>query len=288
MARIPRAAKWVLLVVGACAVVAFGAAVLLTETDSGKNWLKVRVEQAVSKAIPGSFRIGALTDLGPPVLARDVRFYHPDGRMVLSAELAEVEFDLWQALQGRLAFERAAVDGGSIVLSLDPDGRVAFEAAVDAPRKPGEPEDPHGGLHYALQSMHVQNFKVIMKLADAANYTVHDVQGFVAVRRIETSGTRVLLEDIRGRVEPGLLDKRTELLRVDGWIHGKERQVMQLNAKLRIGDGRLDTLVNYFDRDKTPAEITIKKAEGAGELISALLSLAETLFGDTLEVDVKD
>lgn len=284
----PRAAKSVLLVVGSCAVLSLGAAALLTQTDAGRRFIKDRVERAVSDAIPGSFRIGALTDLGPPVLARDVRFFHPDGREVLHAKLAEVEFDLAQALRGRLAFEHALVDGGSIVLSLDPDGRAAFEAAVDAPKRPGEPDDPDGGLHYALQSMHVQNFNVIMKLADAANYTVHDVQGFVAVRRIETSGIRVRLENIRGRVEPELLGGRTELLRVDGWIHGKERHVMRMDAKLRFGDGTLDTVVSYFDRDKTPAVIKIKKSEGTGTLISALLSLAESLFGDALEVEVED
>ena len=281
-------AKVLLSFLGITAVLSLALAGWLSETVSGKRWVKTGIERAVTANIPGRLTIARVVEIGPPLVAEDVRFYHYDGRLVLQCKHAEVVPDLLQALRGRLAFERAAVDGGKLVLSPDPDGRVAMEAAVDVPTKPGEPSDPNGGLHYAMQSMHVQNFRVEAKLSELADFKVDDVEGFVGIRRIETSGTVVNLERIRGRVSPGFLDKRTELKQLDGWVHGKLQHVAQLAAQLQVGGGELTTKLNVYDRDKQPVEIEIQRAKGAGDLVAALAKLADGLFGDSLEVAKKD
>jgi hypothetical protein len=280
--------KVVLAFIGVSAVLSFALAAWLNWTESGKDWVKGRIEQVVTKNIPGKLRIGRIVDIGPPLIAKDVRFYHPDGRAVLIADSAEVVPDLGEALRGRLGFERAAVDGGRIILSPDPDGRIAIEAALDKKSRPGEPSDPHGGLHYALQSMHVQNYRVDCKLSDLADFRLDDVKGFVGVRRIESSGTQVILDSVSGRVSPGFLGKRTELEKVDGWVHGKEKHTAQLTAALRIGKGELTSKVDVFDRDKAPVSIKIEKARGEGDFAKELMEFADSLFGDTLQVKSED
>jgi hypothetical protein len=285
---IRRPFKFALAFIAVTAVASIALAAWLTSSDSGKDWVKHRIEGVVTQNIPGELRIGRIVDLGPPLIAEDVRFYHYDGRVVLIADHAEVQADLGQALRGHLGFERAAVKGGRIVLSPDPDGRVAIEAALDAPSKPGQPSDPTGGLHYALQSMHVENFRVEAKISALADYKVDGVEGFVGVRRIETSGTDVKLERISGRVSPGFLGKRTELKEVDGWIHGKQKHVAQITAAMKIGDGDLDAKVNVYDRDKAPVTIEFDRATGAGDLAATLAKFADGLAGDSLEVVKKD
>lgn len=280
--------KIVLAVIGISAVASIALAAWLTSSDSGKSWVKERIEKAVTASIPGELRIGRIVSLGPPLIAEDVRFYHYDGRVVLVADHAEVEPDLLAALHGRLGFERAAVDGGRIVLSPDPDGRIAIEAALDKPTEPGVPHDPNGGLHYSLQSMHVQKFSVEMKLSDLADFEIDGVAGFVGVRRIETSGTVVTLDRISGRVSPGFLGKRTLLKQVDGWVHGKLKHVAQLTAATTIGDGELHAKINVYDRDKNPVSVEIDRATGAGDLAATLADFAGGLFGDSLEVVKKD
>lgn len=282
------AAKVVLGYLIISSVVSVALAIWLSETESGRDWVKHRIEQAVTANIPGKLTIARIVEIGPPLVAEDVRFYHYDGRMVLQCKKAKVELDVLQALRGRLAFERAWVDGGKLVLSPDPDGRVAMEAAVDRPVKPGEPHDPNGGLHYAMMSMHVQNFRVEAKVSDLADFKVDDVQGFVAIRRIETSGTVVNLEKISGRVSPGFLGKRTEIVQLDGWVHGKMQHVAQMDARMKIGDGSLKAKLNVFDRDKQPISIEFDEAKGAGDLVATLADFADGLFGDSLEVAKKD
>jgi hypothetical protein len=286
MAR--RTLKFVLAFIGISAVASVSLAAWLTSTDSGKDWVKKRIEGVVTDNIPGRLTIGRIVDLGPPLIAEDVRFYHYDGRLVLACDHAEVEADLGEAIRGRLGFKRAAVDGGRIVLSPDPDGRVAFEAAVDKPVPPGQPHDPHGGLHYNLQSMHVQNFRVEAKFSDLADFKVDKVQGFVGVRRIETSGTVVELEKISGRVSPEFLGKRTEIKQLDGWIHGKLKHVAQMHASMGVGDGELKLKLNVYDREKQPISIEIERAKGAGDLVATAANFADGLLGDSLEVVKKD
>jgi hypothetical protein len=288
-----RIAKWTkvaLIVIAVLAVLSFGASLLLTSTVGGRRWVAGKLETFVSDNIPGRLEIGEIVDLGPPFVAKDVRFFHPDGRLVLHCKDAEIVLDVMEALSGRLAFERAAVDGGSILLAMEKDGRVALEAALSEASKPGDPpSNPDSGLHYWLRSMHVQNFVLRFK-GGPASYTLHDVEGFVGVRRIDTSGTYVFLEKISAkRVEPGLLGAKTSLKQVDGWVHGMEKHVLHLDAALGIGEGSLDAIVNFYDRDKTPVEVTVKQSEGfAADMASGLLDLGSSLFGDTVKVEVKD
>lgn len=280
--------KVVLAFLGISAVASVAISAWLTYTDSGKRWVKERVEQVVTDNIPGKLRIGRIVELGPPLIAEDVRFYHYDGRLVLVVEHAQVELDMLQALRGRLAFDRVAADGGHIVLSPDPDGRIAFEAAVDKPVPPGQPHDPMGGLHYDLASMHVQHFRVDAKISDMADFKVENVEGFIGVRRIETSGTVVKLEKISGRITPGFLGKRTELKQLDGWVHGKQKHVAQMEFATRIGDGELSGRLNVYDRDKNPVSIEIERATGAGDLAASIGDFAGGLLGDSLEIVKKD
>ncbi len=286
--RLRTSLKVVLAIIAVCAVVALSLSAWLTSSDSGKRWVADRLEKAVSKAIPGSLEIGRLLELGPPVVAQDVRFIHPDGRVVLHAKHASIVPDVTQAFQGRLAFESADVEGGKIVLSPDPDGRVAFEAAVDEPPKPGEPNDPHGGLHYALQSMHVEKFDVELDLGGPAKIKLHDVEGFVGVRRIESPGIRVRLEKISGRLEPEILGARTLLTQVNATIKGKEEHVAEASALVKIETGELKIKLDYFDREKTPVVIVVERAKGEGDLAARAMDFADGLFGDTLEVKMED
>jgi hypothetical protein len=280
--------KVALIFIGVSAVASLSLAAWLTSTTSGKGWVKERIEQAVTDNIPGRLTIGEIVDLGPPLIAKDVRFYHYDGRVVLLCEHAEVEPDIGEALQGRLGFKRAAVDGGRIVLSPDPDGRVALEAAVDKPVPPGQPHDPHGGLHYNLQSMHVQDFRVEAKISDLADFKVDGVEGFIGIRRVETSGTVVNLEKISGRVSPDFLGQRTEIKKLDGWVHGKLKHVAQMDALMSIGDGELKTKLNVYDREKKPISVEISRASGAADFLATVGDFAGGLLGDSLEVVKKD
>jgi hypothetical protein len=255
-------------------------------SDRGRSFARTQIEKAVSGNIPGSFRIGSIEEFGPGlVVAKDVRFYHPNGKVVLHAVHAEVVPDLLMALRGRLGFERAAVDGGFIVLSIDPDGRLGMEAAVDAPSKPGEPDDPYGGLHYALRSMHMQHFTTVLALSSAQTYKVKNTTGFVGIRRIETPGIQVTLEHVAGHVEPDVVGVDVSFTSIDGWAYGKERHVAHFDVKLNAASGKLDATLDYFDRPKTPLEIKLHKTKGLQATLLSWVLRAGDVFSTDVQVE---
>lgn len=266
------------------AVAAIAFAVFI-RSGRGRAFAATRIEQLVSENIPGSMTIGSLEEFGPErVIARDVRFYHPNGSLVLHAKHAEVVPDLSMALHGQLGFERAAVDGGFILLAFDPDGRLGMEAAVNAPSKPGEPSVPGGGFHYSLRSMHVQNFTTIFRPSQSQTFKLLDTTGFVGVRRIETEGVRLQFERIAGVVDQEIAGVRVALNTVDGWVHAKTEHVMHLDTDIKVGSGKILADVDYFDRAKEPMQVRLHKTKGIEGTTMTWLLKAATLFTDKIAV----
>lgn len=262
-------------------------------TEAGRQFLATRIERAVTGAIPGRMQIGKITSVDGSVLhAQNVRFFHADGRCLLTVDAADVDVDFSEALlHGRLAFDQVAADGGFMILSTEPapDGRLSFEAAVNAPSKPGEPHDPHGGLHYALRSMHMKRFRLIIKVSKDTAYHLRNVKGSVGVYRIDTPGAQIQLERIQGDFAEEILGQHVTVKQLDGWVHGKEPKIVDGKVALRVGDSDLTTRLEMFDREKEKIVLRVAKKEGG--LASAatwLLKVAEGITDSIKVVDASD
>ena len=280
--------RWVLRVVLAIVLLSALAAVgcvIFFNTDRGRRFAADHIESFVSANIPGKLRIGSIEQFHPGmVLASDVRFYHPDGRLILLCKHAEIVPDLAMALHGKIGFESAAVDGGFLLLTIDPDGRISIESTMNSPSKPGEHSDPHGGAHYWLRSMHTQHFTTTFS-ASGHTFRLQDTLGYVALRRIETQGTQVTLAQISGRLEQEIAGAHIAFNNVDGWIHGKEKHVAHFDADTRVGDGKLRMAIDYFDRPKTPMRVQLQKSKGLDAVAFAWLMRVAAGFTDAIQVD---
>jgi hypothetical protein len=275
-----------LLVCAGLMVCVAAFAVWCSQTKSGRAFSARRIERVVTKGIPGRLQIGRLTSWnGGQIDAEDVRFFHPDGRCLLYVREAHIDYDFAEAWHGRIAWHGVTVNGGYIVLSLDPDGRLSFEATVNAPKKPGEHSDPNGGLHYAMRAMHVQNFRVLLKLGDPIDYRIEHVSGYVGVRRIDTPGVQVNFERIEGDVEPKVAGERVRIEQLDGWVHGAAPKVAEFKAQLAISSGHMDTRLEYFNRDKDKLKIHIEHKSGIEGLAVTWLLHAVAGFSSAISVE---
>lgn len=259
--------------------------VLVTQTERGRRLLADGVEHVVSEEIPGWVKFGELERVGTPTVVRNLQFFHPDGRLILLVQRAEVDFDLSSAWSGKLAFDRARAQGGHLIISVDPDGRPSIEAALDFPTHGVDP-DPHGGLHYAMRDIHVERFALLLRLSKGMSYHVDAVRGDVTIRRELTSGTRVEMSDVSGVVREQVAGAKVRLLNVDGWVHGKERKVLQLLARTKVDDGHLDAKIGLYDRKETPVEIALSPVKGLDSMITALLIYARGLFEGDVDVEL--
>ncbi|MEY4579134.1 MAG: hypothetical protein RL701_3837 [Pseudomonadota bacterium] len=256
------------------------------QTEAGRAFVARRVERLVNASIPGRLEIGTLTQLrGTRVNAQHVRIFHPDGRCLLSVDESEVVLDVLDALQGKLGFQRAAATGGFFSLAMDPDDRLSFEAAVNAKTKPGEPHDPYGGLHYSLRRMYARNLRVLIKIPGQDDYQIKGITGFVTIRRIESPGTQVILQNLRGDLRPDVLDQHVSIDQLDGWVHGKERKVIQADVALRVNDDKLGLHVDYYDREKEQVKLKVLRKDGVAATATTWLLHAMAGLSSDITVD---
>jgi hypothetical protein len=247
---------------------------------------KYGLERVVSDNIPGVMQITALDEFSlGRVVAREVRFYHTDGRLLILAKHAVVVPDWSLAMKGMIGFERAEADGGFVVLSMDPNDKISLENTMNGPTPPGKPNDPYGGVFYELRAIHVQHLTVYLKLAKEFDYRIEDVEGFVAVNRVDTPGVQVVLNNLNGRVEPEIAGSKVTLRNISGWILGKAKEVIRMDAKLGVGSGILNTHVGYWDREKDKLTIRVDKSKGVEAVAMAWLMRALAGFTSDVKVD---
>ncbi|HTU64056.1 MAG TPA: hypothetical protein VMF89_36570, partial [Polyangiales bacterium] len=287
MTRARRIVKPLLIALLALAALIACAGLVIAYTASGRRFVADRIASAVTGEIPGRMEIGEITQLSWLWLrAKDVRFFHPDGRLVLHVENAVVEPDLLDALQAKLSFHRVAAEGGSMLFSSDPDGRLSFEAAMDSPYRPGMPKDPKRGLHYDMRNMHVEKFKLRFPTAGFENLQVSNVRGVVHVWRLDSVGTRVRLTDVSGSVAPEIAGQKLAIKDLDLLITGAEAVVAQGKARLSIDrDSLLSIQVRYAPKHKEKLQVNVLDKEGTEATTLTWLLHAAASFSKDIKVD---
>ncbi|HEX2675729.1 MAG TPA: hypothetical protein VHM19_03800 [Polyangiales bacterium] len=287
-------ARGLLIVAIAC----FAAAVLtlLAYLDSSfgreraARWLEARM----SAAIPGSVSIGAIDSLKPSaVRVRDLAFLDPHGNAVLRAEHARIDLDLSAALHGQLGFDSARVDGGELVLAVQPDGRTSLEAAFSEPST--APPDPERGLQCRLRDIVVNDLKVVIQLSKDKAFTFQDVAAVLRIWRQHTPGMRVEMNGISGHLaKPKLLGSRVTLVRADGAVRGAEPHVLHMSFATRLqngdahdkgadDDGRIDGHLDYYYHGKTPVKIELyPRGDLKAHLATAFVDLQSWLTDEVV------
>jgi hypothetical protein len=98
----------------------------------------------------------------------------------------------------------------------------------------------------------------------------------------------VRLKHIAGEmVEPEFLGEQLAIKRADGWVHGAETHVLDLNLETRLGGGDLDGHLKYFDRKKTPVELELDPKSGATAKLATMAIDAQSWFTVTIDVHVR-
>ena len=282
-----RIAISLLLGLAALGLVVGCAMVWCAETTGGRRYLADRIAALVTDNIPGRLEIGEITEVSWLWLrARDVRFMHPDGRCVLSVDQAIVEPDLMDAFQGRMSFRRVAAEGGSLLFSGDPDGRLSLEAAMDSPRRPGQPSDPKRGLHYDMRNMHVKDFKLKVQAGAIGDIQMNNVSGVVHVWRLTTVGTRVRLHDIRGSIAPEIAGAKLAIQNLDGLVTGAEAIVADMRARLSVDrDNALTLTLRYAPEHKEKLKIRVLDKDGTEATTLTWLMHAAASFSKDISVE---
>jgi hypothetical protein len=280
--------RWYLIITLAITVLGAIALAWLSQTEKGRDSAARFIEKLIDDEIPGSMTIGRIEHFGTPTLVYDLKFRDPKGALVLEVDRAEIDFDLGAVLEQKLAFHSAKVQGGRVFIAIAPSGRTTMEEALSAPAPEPDP-DPHGGLHFAFRNIDVEGVHLMFKGSPDEAYRIRGIRGHLDIVREESIGARVFLKDVSGDLEEKVAGMSVRLVSVSAWIHGGEKQVLDLHALARIGDSSvMKAYIKYYDRAKKPVEIVLSKTNGLQAELMAMLVYFQSMTTADLEVRLED
>ena len=259
----------------------------LSQTERGRETSARWIEKIVDGEIPGTMSIGRIETFGTPTVVHKIQIRDPKGALVIEADRAEINFNLLAAFENKLAWDNAKVKGGRVFIAIDPSGRTTLEEALSAPAPEPDP-DPHGGLHFSFRNIDVDGVHLTFRGGPDEAYRVKGIRGKLDIFREDTVGARVVMTNISGDLQEKIAGMPVRLVSVTGWVHGAEKQVLNLRALATIAGANMNAHVKYFDRDKKPVEITLSKTNGLAAELTAVLVYFQSMTTDDLEVRLID
>ena len=268
-------------------VISVAALLWLSQTEQGRETAARWIEKIVDGEIPGRMSIGKIETFGTPTIVHKLQIRDPKGALVIEADRAEINFDLMAAFENKLAWHSAKVQGGRVFLAIDPSGRTTLEEALSAPAPEPDP-DPHGGLHFSFRNIDVEGVHLTFRSGPDESYRVRGIRGKLDIFREDTVGARVLMKQVSGDLEEKIAGMPVRLVSVTGWVHGAEKQVLNLRALASVAGANMNAHVEYFDRDKKPVEIMLSKTNGLAAELMAVLVYFQSMTTSDLEVRLVD
>ncbi len=154
-----------LAVVGALTL----GAKLFLSSSWGRGVIASRVESLASGQIAGSMRIGGIDGIATDhVLAHDIRFFAPDGALVMDARRVDIDVRLLDLLRGRVEIASGDVRGGTIHLATDARGNLGLDMTFRAPRG----SSSGGGQAIDLDKIHVSGVSVLASVSGVPDVRV--------------------------------------------------------------------------------------------------------------------
>lgn len=281
--------KWIVILWMASNLAGVIVFLWFSQTADGRKTAARLIERVVKDEIPGSMSIGEIETFGTPTIVTKLQFRDPTGALVLEVDRAAIDFDLSTALEGKLSFSSAKVTGGRVFIAIAPNGRTTIEEALSKPAPEPDP-DPHGGLHFAFRNIEVEGVHLMFKgsTAEKDAYRIRGIKGKVDILREETIGARVIMTKVSGELQEKIAGMGIRLVSVTGWVHGAEKQVLNLHALAHVEDAPMNAHIEYFDRDKKPVEIVISKTNGLAAEVTALFVYFASMTTGDLEVRLVD
>lgn len=281
-------------VILALVLICAGAA-LYARTDHGRRVIANRLEHVVSEHIPGTMKIGRLDHVSlRSATVSDLRFLHPNGSLILRVKHASIDFDLGAALHRELVFKGARVNGGFLLIGAQPSGRTGLEETFSHahPKQTDDDRTPKNRrghyLRMQLRDLHVRDMTVAVRPSPKHPFHLERVSGVVAIEHLDTRGVRVRLDGISGDMpQPKFLGKQLDIVSADGWVHGAEPHVIDLEVAARFGDGRLDARFDYFHRHDKPVEISLAPKSGTAAYAGALAGVVGSWFTHAIHVEIE-
>ena len=244
----------------ALAVVVVIGFIIFVHTDTGRNWVKGKVETALSDEVNGKVHIGKLSgSVFGHLTLHDVRIADDRGETVIEAAELQLRYAIWPLVHKRVEVSNVRLEGVRVAAEQNADGSINLvKLLVKKKKKKKEEPESKGGVGWVVEVAAVElvDSAAMFKRPGLSTQNLTAVSG--RIDGIRLRGGDVTTDKVSLRAtwqERGLTaDVGGVVGLVDGVLSGRmETHVVADSehplARLSVNDLRLVTKTGRFAAD---------------------------------------
>lgn len=292
MQSILRVVVWLLLFSVLTFALLLEAVALWIRTDSAHETIARAIETQLTHEIQGSIRIGRITNATTSSLhAHDVRFFAPDGEVVIVADELDLHFRASALLRGRVVTTRASVVGGRVIARVRRSGEVGLDLAFRA--QPSGSPSTSTDAPVDFQALSLSRVNLVAGGNGAPDTTISGIRCTMHIWVPQVGAkVRFTLRDLRARIRldaPVPLDLATSTGRVEFDGAARERASVDLRGSLG-GTPRVRLLIRVLIRGADARIVATLHVPNTGAYLAHLPLILEgrgmALASSSFEFDV--
>ena len=272
-----------------------GVAVLLF-TSWGRAHVARTIERQLNSEIMGTLRIAGIDRIDLPVVeAHGVQILAPDGVPAIDVHQVRLELDFEALREGRFAWHRAEIDGGTVRVSEDEQHRVNMEETFRARRPSPEASSSEKKESSSensekspldLRKMVTSNMTLLIYGGSLPKLHMQNLYGIMRVQELPNGRVSLRFDDYRGHFVKGLPTGRLDFEQVKGHVETDQKRLLRFEGR-GLSEGEPVAFELDIQRKPTRVKIDARFPRLSRESLATLAFSAYTRFTKNLELNVQ-
>ncbi len=295
MAIAKRFLRWFALSLVASALAIGTALVCLLGTDWGRARVCEKLNATITQHIAGRLEVQRIDSLSFTRLkAMGITISAPDGQPAIEADSADIEFQLWELLQGHYGWHRADIQGGRVHVTEDARGKInmgeVFRARKPDPDPAQEKSEPANSKRadiLDLRNMVTSDVVLIISGGSLPRLRLVNLYGIMRVHVLGDETVELRFDEYRGTFEKGLPTGKLVFREVAGHVDPANRRLLHFKGRGKSEGAEVAFKLDIYTKPKNRVEIDAVFPELSVGSLSTLGVAAWSQASPTLDVDVR-
>jgi hypothetical protein len=279
------------LLIAALMLASVGVSLLLF-TAWGRAHVAQTLERNINDEIMGTLHIGRIERIDWPwVEAEGVQIVAPSGVPAIDVEHVRIELDPTALREGRFAWRRAEIQGGTVRVSEDARHRVNMEETFRGRhKKPHErPKLSHseerGTAPMDLRTMVTSNMTLLIYGGSLPKLRLSELDGVMSVTKLPNGRVTLRFDDYRGHME-GLPTGKLDFHHVKGHVETDQNRLLRFEGR-GLSEGEPVSFALDIHTKPKHVKIEARFPRLSREAVATLGFSQYTRFSEHLELEVK-
>jgi len=285
-------AKGALLTAAGLVVLVSVLLAMLLWSPWGASLVRAQLNAAITQGIAGELAVTHIESLSlSRVVAHGVTIRAPDGKPAIVAERASIDFDLMQLWSGKYGWTRAEIEGCTVHVSEDAQGKINMEETFKSPPKPGEPpkseaEKDEPGSEVDLRTMVTSGCLLLIGGGSLPELRLRDLEGIMRVHVLPSGDVELRFDEYRGIIDKGLPTGVLAFEQVSGVVQTGTKRLLHFDGSGESKGAPVEFKLEIDTEPETRVKIDARFETLSRGSLRAMGVSAFSMFSPTLDLTV--